>query len=101
MKRSLIICAARLLFLSPRPEVLELEGASEPLVDTGVLSCLVVSDSRTPRIIACQAPLSTGFSREEYWSGLPFPSPQNLPEPGTEHSLQADSLLSEPPFLWK
>ena len=84
MKRSLIICAARLLFLSPRPEVLELEGASEPLVDTGVLSCLVVSDSRTPRIIACQAPLSTGFSREEYWSGLPFLPPGDIPDLGIE-----------------
>ena len=33
---------------------------------------------------ACQAPLSTGFPREEYWSGLPFPPPGDLPNPGTE-----------------
>ena len=44
---------------------------------------------------ACQAPLSLGFSRQEYWSGLPFPSPGGLPNPGIEPSspaLQADSL---------
>ena len=44
--------------------------------------------------------LFKGFSRQEYWSGLPFPSPGDLPDPGIEPSLlhwQADSLLSEPP----
>ena len=46
-------------------------------------------------VIACQAPLSIEFSRQEYWSGLPFPSPGNLPNPGSP-ALQADSLLSEP-----
>ena len=47
-----------------------------------------------------QAPLSMGFSRQEYWSGLPFPSPEDLPKPGFElgsPALQADSLLSQPP----
>ena len=47
-----------------------------------------------------QAPLSMGFSRQDYWSGLPFPSPGDLPNPGIEprsHALQADSLLSDPP----
>ena len=47
-----------------------------------------------------QAPLSLGFSRPEYWSGLPFPSPGDLPNPGIElesPALQADSLPSEPP----
>ena len=38
----------------------------------------------TPWIVACQAPLSMGFSRQEYWSGLPFPSPGVLPDPGME-----------------
>ena len=59
-----------------------------------------MSDSVTPWTIACQAPLSMEFSRQEYWSGLPFPSPGDLPDPGIEHTspaLQADSLLSEPP----
>ena len=47
-----------------------------------------------------QAPLSMVFSRQEYWSGLPFPSPGDLPDPGIEHrspALQADALTSEPP----
>ena len=51
-------------------------------------------------IVAHQAPLSMGFSRQEYWSGLPFPSPGDLPNPGIKPrspTLQADSLLSEPP----
>ena len=50
--------------------------------------------------VACQAPLSMGFSRQEYWSGLPFPSPRDLPDPGIEPgspAMQVDSLLSEPP----
>ena len=47
-----------------------------------------------------KAPLSMGFSRQEYWSGLPFPSPGGLPNPGIEPgspALQADTLSSEPP----
>ena len=54
----------------------------------------------TPWTVAYQAPLSMEFSREEYWSGLPFPSPGDLPHPGIEPgspALQADGLLSEPP----
>ena len=50
--------------------------------------------------VAYQAPLSMEFSRQEYWSGLPFPSPGNLPNPGIKPgspALQADSLPSEPP----
>ena len=50
--------------------------------------------------VAHQAPLSTGFSRQEHWSGWPFPSPGDLPDPGItpgSPALQADSLLSEPP----
>ena len=53
----------------------------------------------TPQTVVRQAPLSMGFLRQEYWSGLPFPSPGDLPDPGTEPgspALQADSLLSEP-----
>ena len=51
-------------------------------------------------IVAHQAPLSVGFSRQEYWSGLPFPSPGDLPDQGIEPRspvLQADALPSEPP----
>ena len=58
-------------------------------------SCLTLA---TPWTVACQAPLSMGFSRQEYWSGLPFPSPGDLPDPGIEPmspTLQEDSLLAE------
>ena len=54
----------------------------------------------TPWIVAHQAPLSMEFSRLEYWSGLPFPSPGDLLDPGIEPmspSLQAHTLTSEPP----
>ena len=54
----------------------------------------------TPWIVAYQAPPSMGFSRQECWSGLPFPSPGDLPDPGIEPrcpALQADALPSEPP----
>ena len=53
-----------------------------------------------PWTVALQAPLSMRFSRQEYWSGLPFTSPGDLSNPGIEpgsHALQADSLPSEPP----
>ena len=56
----------------------------------------VVSDSLQPQTVACQSPLSMEFSRQEYLSGLPFPSPGDLPNPGIETgspALQADSLL--------
>ena len=46
-----------------------------------------------PWPIACQAPLSMGFSRQEHWSGLPFPSPGDLPDLGVEHaSLRLPAL---------
>ena len=53
----------------------------------------------TPGTIAHQAPLSMGFSRQEYWCGLPYPPPEDLPDPGIKPrspALQADSLPSEP-----
>ena len=53
-----------------------------------------------PWTIAHQAPPAMGFSRQEYWSGLPFPSPGDLPDLGIEPrspALQADALTSEPP----
>ena len=56
--------------------------------------------SATPWTVNVQAPLSMGFSRQEYWSELPFPSPGDLPDPGIKPgspTLQGDSLLSEPP----
>ena len=52
--------------------------------------------------IVCQVPLSMGYSRQEYWSGLPFPSPGDLPNSGIKAGspvLQADSLPSKPPSI--
>ena len=57
-----------------------------------------MSDSLQPQRGSCQAPLSVGFSRQEYWSSLPFPSPEDLPDSGIEPwfpALQADSLPIE------
>ena len=57
----------------------------------------------TPWTVAHQAPLSLEFSRQEFWSGLPFPSPGDLPKPEIDPvppALQADSLLSEAPDGW-
>ena len=54
----------------------------------------------TPWTIAYQRPRSMGFSRQEHWSGLPFPSPGDIPDPGIEpqsSTLQADTSPSEPP----
>ena len=54
----------------------------------------------TPRTVAHQAPLSVGFPRQEYWSGLPFPSPRNLPDPGIEPmcpALAGRFFIAEPP----
>ena len=49
--------------------------------------CSVVPDSVTPWTAAHQAPLSMGFSRQEYWSGLPFPTPEDLPYPGPPYHV--------------
>ena len=62
------------------------------------LSCVQLF--ATAWTVAYQAPPSIGFSRQECWSGLPFPSPGDLPDPGIKPgspALQADALLSEPP----
>ena len=48
----------------------------------------------TPWTVACQAPLSMGFSRHEYWSGFPFPSPRDLPDPGIEPASPTSLLLA-------
>ena len=64
-----------------------------------LLSCVRLF--ATPWTVAYQAPPSMGFSRQEYWSGLPFPSPGDFPDPGIEPrflALQADTLPSEPPM---
>ena len=62
-----------------------------------MLSCFShVQLSATLWTIACQVPLSMGFSRQEYWSGLPCPTPGDLPDPGMKPvspALQTDSFL--------
>ena len=70
-----------------------------------MLSRSVMSDSLRPHGLQPAWLLCPwGFSRQDYWSGLPFPSPEDLPNPWIEPrspALQADSLPSEPPGLFK
>ena len=68
--------------------------------ESEVISCVRLFV--TPWTVAHQAPPSMGFSRQEYWSGLPFPSPGDLPDAGIEPrsaAFQADTLTSEPPEI--
>ena len=65
-----------------------------------LLSCVQLF--ATPWTVDCQAPLSMGFSRQEYWSGLPFTSPGDLPNPGIEPAslvspALAGGFFTEPP----
>ena len=81
------------------------QAESLPLVPLGTAAAAAKSlqscpTLATPRTVARQAPLSIGFFRQEYWSGLPFPSPGDLPDSGIQPrspALQADSLLTELP----
>ena len=69
-------------------------------VNAKALSCVRLCD---PWTVAYKAPPSMGFSRQEYWSGLSFPAPGDLPDPGIEPgspTLQADALPSEPHELY-
>ena len=72
------------------------QGHSRDLsASVAVHVCSVMSDSATPQTVACQTPLSRGFSRQEYFSGLPFLPPEDLPDPGIEPAssvLQAGSF---------
>ena len=71
-----------------------------------ILTRSVVSDSVTPQTAVLQAPLLMGFFRQEYWSGLPFPSPSDLPDPGIKPAspvspaLKQNSLSTEPSGIW-
>ena len=74
---------------------IRLKEASEPVKLLSQVRLFAI-----PQTVAYQAPPSMEFSRQEYWSGLPFPSPGDLPDPGIEsrsHTLQAESLSSELP----
>ena len=73
-----------------------------------MLTHTVVSNSVTPRTVACQAPLSVRFPRQEYWNGLPFPPPGDLPDPRIKPvspaspALEGRFLTTEPlgsPYL--
>ena len=64
------------------------------IVDACVLCCSGVSDSETPWTVACQAPLLMEFSRQEYWSGEPFPTPVDLPDPGMEPASPVSPALA-------
>ena len=86
-------------YLTTSSTVKDLHRVSPPpgsLPSSGLIkSCPTLA---TPWTVACQAPLYVGFSRQEYWSGLLFPSPGALPDPGIESrspALQADSLPTE------
>ena len=87
--------------LSPPPQLRAPTAAPPPPLTSPsvILNCMLgfpavlksLSHVRlfaTPRTVAHKAPLSTGFSRQEYWSGLPFPSPGDLPNPGLPHCRQ-------------
>ena len=82
-------------YSTPRKEG---DPAGGSVLSTDRLTCVcevasVVSDPVTPWTVAHQAPLSMGFSRQEYWSGLPCPPPGDLPNPGIEPaSLMSPAL---------
>ena len=92
-------------WLSDWTELNWTESLPKPMISTNVMTSIEVKLlSRvwlfvTPWTLSYQAPLSMGFLRQEYWSGLLFPSPGDLPNPGIEPwspALQADALPSEP-----
>ena len=85
------------------PAVQEIQPPSldqEDPIEEGMVTNSCTLSWRTPWTVAYQASPSMGFSRQEYWSGLPFPSPGDPPDPGIEPGspiLEADTLTSEPP----
>ena len=86
-----VSCIGRWFFTAEPP------GKPHSVIVVQSLSCVRLFE--TPWTEGCQAPLSMEFSRQEYWSGLPVPSPGDLPDPEIKPgvpALQADYLLSEP-----
>ena len=73
-------------------------SGKKTLLSCSVIVCVKVAQLcplfATPWIVACQVPLSMEFSRQEYWSGLPFPSPGDLPDPGIEVKAPASPALA-------
>ena len=79
---------------------MEMNSQSNHVVGGVALVAKLCWTLATPWTVAGQAPLSVGFPRQEYWIGLPLPSPGNLPNPRIKPgspALQADPLPSEPP----
>ena len=72
--------------------------ANRSLIDVVVVYCSAVSNICDPWTVACRTPLSMGFPKQEYWSGLPFPSPADPPKP-VSPALQAEFLAIHVPFL--
>ena len=105
LSRSLFICcriSQRLVLCSLVFKLFFLFWATLPLESekVKVKSLSHVQLFETSWTVTCKSPPSMGFSRQDYWSGLPFPSPGDLPDPGIEPRplrLQADSLPSELP----
>ena len=94
-QKSISLCPAS--FCTPKPNLPVTPGVS---CKVKVKSLSHVRLFATPWTVAYQVPPSMGFSRQECWSGLPFPSPGDLLDPGIEPgspTLQADALPSEPP----
>ena len=99
---TLSVCVISTSVFIPTPILVPIPTLISPvgycLSDGGGLakSCLTRATSWT---VACQAPLSIEFSRQEYWSGMPFPSPGDLPNQGSNPGLLAlqGALPSEPP----
>ena len=76
------------------------DTGSAPQCGVTQRACSLMSDSETPQTAVRQALLSMGFSRQEYWSGLPFPFPGDLPDPGIEPNspaLAGGFFTTEPP----
>ena len=77
-------------FLDFMSAILVSASNSQPCAQS--LSCVQLFE--TPWAVSCQAPLSVGFSRQEHWSGLPFPPPGDLPSPGIEPESPASPALA-------
>ena len=87
----------KVLFLTLCLQCLKKKGSSQK---AAAVLLAQLCTSATPWTVARQAPLSMGFSRQEYWSGLPCPPPVDLPDPGIKPgspTLQVDSFPSKPP----
>ena len=82
---------------APQLQGSSLQNSANRLVLGNLVVCSFTKSHSTlcgPMAVACQAPLSMEFSRHEYWSGLPFPSPEALPGPGTEVGYLASPALA-------